>query len=92
MIAILVRRVALMVLIGVVPISAMALVQNEDAGRPPFIVVLGIAQDGGYPQAGCRKSCCASAQGENKLTTRAMIASFISATPSQYWDICTDEE
>ncbi|MBI2840552.1 MAG: MBL fold metallo-hydrolase [Acidobacteria bacterium] len=26
----------------------------------PFVVVLGIAQDGGVPQAGCRKECCAS--------------------------------
>jgi pyrroloquinoline quinone biosynthesis protein B len=25
----------------------------------PYIVVLGIAQDGGYPQAGCTKECCA---------------------------------
>jgi len=25
------------------------------------VVVLGIAQDGGYPQAGCRKKCCARA-------------------------------
>jgi len=24
----------------------------------PFVVVLGIAQDAGYPQAGCEKSCC----------------------------------
>src|ERR1051326_1128343 len=24
----------------------------------PFVVVLGIAQDGGYPQAGCDKECC----------------------------------
>lgn len=23
-----------------------------------FIVVLGVAQDGGYPQAGCKKECC----------------------------------
>jgi pyrroloquinoline quinone biosynthesis protein B len=27
----------------------------------PFVVVLGIAQDGGYPQAGCRKECCRKA-------------------------------
>ena len=25
----------------------------------PFLLVLGVAQDGGYPQAGCEKSCCA---------------------------------
>lgn len=24
----------------------------------PYVVVLGTAQDGGYPQAGCRKECC----------------------------------
>jgi pyrroloquinoline quinone biosynthesis protein B len=24
----------------------------------PYLMVLGIAQDAGYPQAGCRKSCC----------------------------------
>ena len=24
----------------------------------PFIVVLGIAQDAGYPQIGCGKDCC----------------------------------
>jgi pyrroloquinoline quinone biosynthesis protein B len=26
--------------------------------QPPFLVVLGIAQDGGYPHAGCKKECC----------------------------------
>jgi pyrroloquinoline quinone biosynthesis protein B len=24
----------------------------------PYVLVLGIAQDGGYPQAGCKKECC----------------------------------
>ena len=27
-------------------------------GREPFVVVLGVAQDGGRPQAGCRAPCC----------------------------------
>ena len=26
--------------------------------EPPHVIVLGIAQDGGLPQAGCRKKCC----------------------------------
>src|SRR4030095_4756278 len=26
--------------------------------KSPFIVVLGTAQDGGYPHAGCHKECC----------------------------------
>lgn len=27
----------------------------------PYLVVLGVAQDAGYPQAGCAKACCAEA-------------------------------
>jgi pyrroloquinoline quinone biosynthesis protein B len=31
----------------------------------PYVLVLGIAQDGGVPQAGCRKSCCTSGRHED---------------------------
>ena len=30
----------------------------QPADKDPFIVVLGIAQDAGYPQIGCAKDCC----------------------------------
>lgn len=30
----------------------------EISNSSPYLVVLGIAQDAGYPQAGCMKSCC----------------------------------
>lgn len=26
--------------------------------QSPYVAVLGVAQDGGYPQAGCKKACC----------------------------------
>ena len=32
--------------------------QEKDSGSAPYIVVLGIVQDGGYPHAGCKKECC----------------------------------
>lgn len=32
----------------------------EDSLPAQFIMVLGVAQDAGYPQAGCSKSCCTS--------------------------------
>ena len=48
--------------------SLMLSVRAEGAVAPsrvadprPYVVVLGIAQDGGYPQAGCRKECCRKA-------------------------------
>jgi len=31
---------------------------NMAFSQNPYVVVLGIAQDGGYPQAGCKKECC----------------------------------
>lgn len=34
------------------------------APRTPYTVVLGIAQDGGVPQAGCTKACCTSGRHE----------------------------
>src|SRR5438552_2284499 len=34
----------------------------EPAGKEPYVVVLGIAQDAGFPQAGCKKACCAGSE------------------------------
>ncbi|MEO2021756.1 MAG: MBL fold metallo-hydrolase [Pirellulaceae bacterium] len=39
----------------------------------PFVQVLGIAQDGGYPQAGCQRPCCVGAR-ENVEQRRAVAA------------------
>ena len=32
--------------------------EDKNSNVDPYIVVLGIAQDGGYPQSGCFKECC----------------------------------
>lgn len=48
--------------------------QNASA---PFLVVLGIAQDAGFPQAGCERACCAVAWREathrRKVTALAIV-------------------
>ncbi|SVD68180.1 uncharacterized protein METZ01_LOCUS421034, partial [marine metagenome] len=38
----------------------------------PYIVVLGVAQDAGYPQANCNKSCC------NKVWENPQLSKFVS--------------
>ena len=35
--------------------------RNAVTGEEPFVAVLGIAQDAGFPQAGCQKDCCREA-------------------------------
>jgi len=51
-----------------------------EAANAPFVVVLGIAQDGGYPQAGCRKECCRKAWADP--SRRAHIASLAIVDPA----------
>ena len=36
---------------------------SEKQGLPenPYVMVLGVAQDAGYPQANCNKKCCKNA-------------------------------
>jgi pyrroloquinoline quinone biosynthesis protein B len=34
---------------------------SDNASTGPFVVTLGIAQDGGFPQAGCDRECCREA-------------------------------
>lgn len=53
----------LLLIIGLIPFC-FALKKNLSRkkdmpnNQSPFLVVLGIVQDGGYPHAGCKKECC----------------------------------
>ncbi|HRE38538.1 MAG TPA: MBL fold metallo-hydrolase [Chitinophagaceae bacterium] len=50
-----------------------------------FLVVLGIAQDAGFPQAGCEKECCAayySGKEEKKLVT---CLALVDRATNKYW-------
>jgi pyrroloquinoline quinone biosynthesis protein B len=50
-----------------VVMSLFAAVASAKPAAParPYVMVLGIAQDGGIPQAGCAKSCCTSGRREH---------------------------
>ena len=51
-------RTALLLMIVCLWVNPTAAGDTVSIQVEPQIVVLGIAQDGGYPQAGCRKDCC----------------------------------
>ena len=58
----------------------------------PYLVLLGVAQDAGYPQAGCRKPCCARAWDDP--TNRRCVVSLGIVDPSsrQRWLVeCTPD-
>ena len=66
-----------------------AVAQPKPSSKP-FVLVLGTAQDGGFPQAGCRRLCCQSAI--QKRAERRMVTSLAIVDPlsHQRWLIdCT---
>ena len=50
-----------------------------------FIVVLGIAQDAGYPQAGCEKECCAPYYAGKEEKKSVTCLALVDRKAQQYW-------
>lgn len=55
------------------------------AESEPFLVVLGIAQDAGFPQAGCHKACCAKAWQSSHLRRYATSIAVVDPISKQRW-------
>ena len=51
----------------------------------PFLVVLGIAQDAGYPQAGCQKACCAEVWDHPQQRRAPACLAIVDPQSSQSW-------
>jgi pyrroloquinoline quinone biosynthesis protein B len=61
----------------------------ETAGKPsldsvPFIQILGVAQDGGYPHIGCSKICCQKAW-KNKEETYVVSFALVDPLNKKWW-------
>lgn len=55
--------------------------------RGPFVVVLGTAQDGGYPHAGCRRPCCARAWENPRERRYASCLAVVDPATASRWII-----
>jgi pyrroloquinoline quinone biosynthesis protein B len=64
-----------------------ALPATHEMQNVPFIVVLGIAQDGGVPHAGCDRKCCAAAWSDPKLRRRVVCLAIVDPQSQQRWII-----
>jgi pyrroloquinoline quinone biosynthesis protein B len=52
--------------------------------QKPFVLVLGVTQDGGYPHMGCKRTCCATALRDS---TKQMVVSLavVDPTAKKWW-------
>jgi pyrroloquinoline quinone biosynthesis protein B len=51
----------------------------------PYLVVLGVAQDAGHPQAGCRKACCALAWDDHRQRHYPVCVAVVDPRTRQRW-------
>jgi pyrroloquinoline quinone biosynthesis protein B len=59
---------------------------NEKTTLPDkFLVVLGIAQDAGYPQIGCAKECCAAYWQGKEEKKHVTCLALVDRKANQYW-------
>ena len=56
----------------------------QEAGNP-FIQILGVSQDGGYPHAGCNKKCCSLAWQNDSLKKFVVSFALVDASSNKWW-------
>jgi pyrroloquinoline quinone biosynthesis protein B len=60
---------------------------SQPAPRFPYTIVLGIAQDGGYPQAGCERPDCVAAWNDPKLRRHVVSLGIVDESTNERWMI-----
>jgi pyrroloquinoline quinone biosynthesis protein B len=73
----------------IILISILLLACNtaEKTPQTPYVMVLGVAQDAGYPQMNCKKECCKAAWENSKLQKMTSCLAIIDPTTNQQWII-----
>jgi pyrroloquinoline quinone biosynthesis protein B len=74
-------RISLLVLFAAACASA------PKPNTTPYTIVLGIAQDGGYPQAGCNRPDCIAAWHDPRLRQRVVSLAIVDPQSQQRWII-----
>ena len=53
--------------------------------KTPYIIALGIAQDGGYPHMGCQKNCCKMAWVNTKMQKQVVSLALVDPVNKKWW-------
>ena len=74
-------------LVGLVIFCVNAKPQAAECEDGPFVVVLGIAQDAGFPQIGCENDCCKDVWGDKSKRRYVSCLAIVDPISSQRWII-----
>lgn len=59
--------------------------QTHAQSNQPYVMVLGVAQDGGFPHLGCQKKCCTQAWANPKLRRNITALAVVNPQSKQWW-------
>lgn len=60
---------------------------KEEIPNTSYVIVLGVAQDAGYPQMNCKKECCAAAWENAELQRTTSCLAIVDPTTNEQWII-----
>lgn len=83
---------ALVIILAGLSPAAPAWGQAVGHDQSPYVLVLGIAQDGGFPQAGCRKPCCRDLAADDPRGSGPVCLAIVDPQSDQRWLLeCTPD-
>ena len=59
----------------------------KDKDNSPYVVVLGVAQDGGAPHAACEKTCCINKWNNPNLHNKVSSIGIVDPVTNEVWMI-----
>lgn len=59
--------------------------EKEEIPKKPYLMVLGIAQDAGYPQMNCKKDCCKEAWKNSELRKMTSCLAIVDPISNEQW-------
>ncbi|MBA2613893.1 MAG: pyrroloquinoline quinone biosynthesis protein PqqB [Bacteroidetes bacterium] len=65
--------------------SLLIFLEIRSQTQQPYILVLGVAQDGGYPHLGCEKNCCNMAWKNDSLKRSVVSLALIDPATKKWW-------
>lgn len=70
----------ILLFIVLLPIAVLAQKENM-----PYVMLLGITQDGGYPHIGCQRKCCQPAIIDKSKSRNVIALAIVSPTENKWW-------
>ncbi len=65
--------------------SILLIVLSLHVNAHPYILILGTAQDGGYPHMGCKKECCTKAWADASMRRSVVSFALIDSVEKKWW-------